>query len=210
MTEQWYKIPSFPDYEMTDLSMKVRRIGSEHELKLIDGSYSLRAEGKSYMRSAKTLHTTTFDSPFTVDNRKYRIIPEFSNYEITEDGIVRHRRSHRELKEQTPASGGSHYNLWVDGANKSRSTWSLICSAWPEIGALPSKWREIPGFPNYRMDKDGNIQNRKQSKFIREWTGSGRTEPEVRLYKNNKYHWFKVYELMDQIWPEESEDKNAA
>lgn len=65
--------------------------------------------------------------------QEWRTLPEFTLYEITSDGDVRHRYTKKQLKEsQNKKTGAWFYTLWKrDGKKTSRNFQSLIESAYP-------------------------------------------------------------------------------
>ena len=109
--------------------------------------------------------------------QEWRTLPEFPNYEITEDGDVRNKWTYRVLKEiENKRTGAWHYSLRrPDGTSTSRGFWSLIYSAYPELKTKATKaaapegpkrryakrggWVEIPGFAPYQIHPDRVVRN---------------------------------------------------
>jgi len=104
---------------------------------------------------------------------EWRTLPEFPDYEITEDGDVRNRWSFKKLKEhQNKNTGAWSYSLRrKDKTSTQRNFWSLIYSAWPELApqkpepkpmhrnyARRGQYVEIPGYPKYEIHPDGKIR----------------------------------------------------
>lgn len=106
---------------------------------------------------------------------EWRTLPEFPDYEITSDGDVRNRWSHRKLKEtQNKNTGAWSYSLRrKDKTSTQRAFWGLIYSAWPElepvvepkpekvysiVGVTKGQYRDIPGFPKYEVHPTGRVR----------------------------------------------------
>lgn len=66
---------------------------------------------------------------------EWRVLPEFPNYEITDDGDVRTIKTGRILQEsQNKETGSWFYSLRrEDKSSTQRHFWGLIYSAYPEL-----------------------------------------------------------------------------
>lgn len=120
-------------------------------------------------------------------SEEWRVLPEFTNYEITSDGDVRNRWSHAKLKElQNKNTGAWAYSLRrTNGITTTRNFWGLVYSAWPELKPeekpvepkppkvkraprrKPDEWSDIPGFPRYQISKDGALRYRSNKQHIK-------------------------------------------
>jgi hypothetical protein len=78
--------------------------------------------------------TTTTDGRVLTE---WRTIPEFPLYQITPDGDVRNRRTHKLLREwQNTTTGAYSYTLSrIDGRTTNRNWQTLVRQAWPENSA---------------------------------------------------------------------------
>ena len=115
----------------------------------------------------------------------WRTIPGFTKYEITEQGDVRNFLTGKLLPEhQNKKTKVWYYSLHGDGGKKSsRSSWSLIYLAWPE---LLREWAAIPGYPNYLVHPDGRVMS---TILYRELPKT--KHGSYRLHKDGKRcHWY--------------------
>jgi len=57
-------------------------------------------------------------------------------------------------------------------------------------------WREINGFPNYRVSNYGEVKNWKTKHILTPEKSSGRTCLRVQLWKDNKKHYHYIHNLV--------------
>ncbi|AXH44220.1 hypothetical protein SEA_BENITOANTONIO_85 [Arthrobacter phage BenitoAntonio] len=134
MIEVWRTIAEFPMYEIEKTSKQIRNIHTKRILKPNKPHmYGLRKDFKYYMRSANILHADTFIRPHD-DGSLWRTVPEFENYEMNEDGEVRHKRSLRKLFKMWYGNVDC-VNFWRDGKTHTRSVSPLLRKIWSEEAA---------------------------------------------------------------------------
>lgn len=142
-----------------------------------------------------TRYTITADGR-DISNEEWRVIPSFPKYEITKDGDLRNRETHKLLNEAESKTGNWYYSVWGnDGIAYKRSYQSLLYDAWPE-----DDWKEIPGFPLYLVNREGEVKSKRFRKLLPR-TKSGY----YLLRKDGKRHqWCEgdlgTKEQWDQFW----------
>ncbi len=142
---------------------------------------------------------------------EWRTLPEFPDYEITSDGCVRNKWSHRKLNEtQNKNTGAWSYSLRRrDKSSTQRAFWGLIYSAWPELKpavepkppvrnySRRGQWVDMPGFPTYQAHPDGLVRY-KASRRLREIHYQG-GEKYVKLFDD---HGKRRRRMIDEIMTE--------
>jgi hypothetical protein len=136
--EEWRRIPGFPVYEITE-DGDVRNIRSGRIVKEIENKitgayfYSIRdKDGKARNRSYQSLVKLAFCEPDRPEE-DWKIIPNYSSYQVTRDGEVRNARTKKKVMTEALAKyrWEKTVRLRQDGINFRTQVRKLIDQAWP-------------------------------------------------------------------------------
>lgn len=106
---------------------------------------------------------------------EWRTLPEFPDYQVTEEGDVRNKWTHQMLSEvHNKKTGAYSYSLRrEDGRSTCRNFWGLVVSAFPELKIekepvepkVPSRiyarrgqYKTLADYPKYQIHPDGKIR----------------------------------------------------
>jgi hypothetical protein len=145
---------------------------------------------------------------------EWRTLPEFPDYQITEDGDVRNKWSFETVNEtQNKNTGAWSYPLRrANGKSTHRAYWGLIYSAFPELkpeeAPKPKKstrsyskrnqWRDIPDFPRYQIHPDGIVRYKVSKRFRK----SNTDHVEYVLLRNDEgEHRRTINGLLNEVFP---------
>lgn len=123
----------------------------------------------------------------------WRALPEFPNYEITQDGDVRNKDTRSPISETLNKTTGSYYYALRkrNGDVCSRHYWGLIYSAYPE---LLESWTPVPDFPGYLYNDQGEVMGTKHYKKL----SKDRWDTFILRKGGKRYRWqFKDLEEQD-------------
>lgn len=122
----------------------------------------------------------------------WKTLKEFPNYQVNISGDVRHIRTQTVLLETVNHNGIPSYSLSKGNKTISRSWKGLVYATFPE---LHFGWKDVPGFPNYQVSKDGRVRGKKHWKELPS-TNSG----VFILRRDGARHRWTLNELGEDFW----------
>lgn len=242
---EWRVVPAYPEYEVTEkghvrhiatgdfvptymgraklgeaLHPRIRIKSNGIPMpamavkELVRGAFKHKPKVKQ--KASGTSRSTTRTVQFNPEPYKeYRRLPEFPQYEISADGVLRNWWTKKKLtKLKNKRTGAYSYGIHrPDGRSTHRNPDKLLWSAWPELAPPPKEkevrprrrystrgeWCDIPEFGGkYQVHPDGHIRyktSRRRLEVFEEngekcvsfFTGSGRGVVEhIRTIKELK------------------------
>jgi hypothetical protein len=61
-------------------------------------------------------------------------------------------------------------------------------------------FRAVPDFPNYKINRAGQVYSIKRKKFIKEKPGGRKIYPRIILYKKGQRYHFWIHRLNCEVW----------
>jgi len=146
----------------------------------------------------------------------WRTLPEFPDYQITDDGDIRNKWTLKKINEvQNKKTGAWSYSLRrPDGRSTCRSYEGLIHSAFPELKPEPEEqpvkstrsyakrglWKNIPEFPTYDIHPDGLVRYVVSRRFRQ--IDKINDVDTVLLFNEAGQHRRTIKQLISDVFPE--------
>ena len=70
-------------------------------------------------------------------------------------------------------------------------------------------FRPVPGYPNYKINRAGQVFSIKRNKFVKEKPGGLKVYPRVVLYKDGEKKHFWCHRLNCEVWVGPTEGKEV-
>lgn len=156
---------------------------------------------------------------------EWRTLPEFPDYQITDDGDVRNKHSHETVNEtQNKNTGAWSYPLRrANGRSTHRAVWGLIYSAYPELKpeekpkeekstrsyVKRNQWKDIPDFPTYQLHPDGIVRYKASKRFRKALKDVTDKLDYVMLINDSGTHRRTIKRLLSEVFPAAKEEEAA-
>lgn len=137
------------------------------------------------------------------DDRMFKQIPGFENYEINKDGVIRNVKTGN-IK--APHRGGSNVRLYADDAKEvSRKIAKLVDLAFPEL----VEGVALPNLSRYRIRDNGSVYSMYEAKVIAPaTTHDGYLSVSLTLDSTDKPTSFLVHRLVGEAFINKQESRS--
>lgn len=130
-------------------------------------------------------------------DEEWRAIPDFPDYEININGDVYNKRIDRIISASYKGKKCTAVNLRRDGKNYLRSVNKLVSTVFPV--QRDGEWRPICDYPDYEINKRGEVYNKKNKRFISQINDCGCGK--VSLYNNEGVRSRSINKLVIETFP---------
>lgn len=127
----------------------------------------------------------------------WREVPDFPDYKINKKGDIYNKRIDKVISASPKSKNCSAVNLRKNGKNYLRSVDKLVSTAFPI--KRNEEWRSISDYPNYEINENGEVYNKKNNKFISPTNSRGCLK--VTLYNDSGGRSKSINTLLGDAFP---------